>query len=174
MNSVITFFTRFLNSRWFWLLIFAIAVLGEASALYYQHVLGYGPCMVCIQIRIWLLGILIVSGLMLVLPLNKITTAIANLSAAGLALGMLERSWFILGTERGFSFGSCSFNLGLPEWFALDVWFPALFEVVELCGLTPVLVFNITMAEALVANSAGFILAFVAAFIAGFFNNKTA
>ena len=44
------------------------------------------------------------------------------------AVGLLERSWMLFGTERGLVYGSCDFNLGLPGWFALDQWIPPLFE----------------------------------------------
>ncbi len=41
----------------------------------------------------------------------------------------------------------------LPNWFALDKWWPTVFEVMEPCGYTPELLFGITMAEALVVFS---------------------
>lgn len=172
LTSIRSAILSFLNSRWFWLSILLISLLGEACALFYQHVLGYGPCMVCIQIRLWLLLIIFLSLIILCLPQTRLANIIGSLAGIGLTAGMLERSWFILGTERGFSFGSCSFNLGLPEWLALDKWFPPLFEVVELCGLTPVLVFNITMAEALVVNAVGFLIAFIARLFSAFFTQE--
>jgi disulfide bond formation protein DsbB len=67
--------------------------------------------------------------------------------------GMLERSWQLLGTERGWIFGSCNMDAGLPAWFALDRWFPAVFEVKDACGYTPELLFGVTMAEALLLFS---------------------
>ena len=56
----------------------------------------------------------------------------------------------MLGTERGTVFGECSMELGLPAWFALDKWFPLVFEVQASCGYTPELWSGFTMAEALV------------------------
>ena len=67
-----------------------------------------------------------------------------------LSIGLLERAWMLLGIERGTVEGSCSFDSGLPAWFALDQWFPAIFKVWEACGYTPELLFGITMAESLV------------------------
>ena len=49
---------------------------------------------------------------------------------------------------------ACSMDAGLPVWFALDKWLPALFQVQASCGRTPVLAANVTMAEALMAVSA--------------------
>ena len=74
------------------------------------------------------------------------------------AAGLLERSYQLLGTERGFAVGDCGFDLGLPAWFSPDRWFPAMFEVQTSCGYTPELLFGVTMAEALIVLSALFVL----------------
>jgi len=69
-------------------------------------------------------------------------------------LGMLDRSWLLLGVERGTIFGSCDMDLGLPWWLAVDKWAPFIFEVKTACGYTPELFLGITMAEALLVFSA--------------------
>jgi len=56
---------------------------------------------------------------------------------------------------------------GLPAWFSPDQWWPTLFEIWEPCGYTPVLLFGITMAEALVAFSALMLLFTLALLVAG-------
>ena len=66
-----------------------------------------------------------------------------------LMIGLLERSYQLLGVERGFIMGDCSMNSGLPAWFALDKWLPSVFKVWEPCGYTPEILFGVTMAEAL-------------------------
>jgi disulfide bond formation protein DsbB len=73
--------------------------------------------------------------------------------------GLLERSYQLLGTERGWIFGSCDFDLGLPSWLALQEWLPSFFKVWESCGYTPELLFGITMAEALLVMSTLLMLA---------------
>jgi disulfide bond formation protein DsbB len=37
----------------------------------------------------------------------------------------------------------------MPDWFAVDQWFPSLFEVRNLCSYTPDMLFGISMAEGL-------------------------
>lgn len=74
------------------------------------------------------------------------------------AIGLTERSYMLLGTERGFVFGDCGFTLGLPAWLAVEQWLPWLYRVESSCGYTPELVLGITMAEALMAMSAGLLL----------------
>jgi disulfide bond formation protein DsbB len=73
----------------------------------------------------------------------------AHLVITGLMFGLLDTSWQLLQTERGNIMGSCSFDLGMPAWFAIDKWLPAVFEVRASCAETPELLFGITMAEAL-------------------------
>ncbi len=40
-------------------------------------------------------------------------------------------------------------NAGLPVWFDLESWFPAIFKVRDACGYTPYIAFKISMAEIL-------------------------
>jgi disulfide bond formation protein DsbB len=41
----------------------------------------------------------------------------------------------------------------MPAWFALDKWLPSVFEVQTACGYTPIVLFEISMAEALLVIS---------------------
>jgi disulfide bond formation protein DsbB len=69
-------------------------------------------------------------------------------------IGFVERSWQTLAIERGWIFGDCNMDAGLPHWFQLDQWFPLVFEVKVACGYTPFMLFNISMAEILMVISA--------------------
>jgi disulfide bond formation protein DsbB len=155
------------HSRWYWL---ALAVLGLSFisvALYYQYVLEEQPCVLCIQVRILMLCMTIVAFNAFILQ-NRWASRIAHIATVVIAATMLERSYQLLGTERGFVFGDCGFDLGLPSWLPLDTWFPELFRVEASCGYTPELVFGITMAEALIVFSAVFVLVSLALTIASF------
>lgn len=80
------------------------------------------------------------------------------------AAGFTYTSYQLLGTERGFIAGACNFDLGLPDWFAVEQWIPWLFRVETSCGYTPEVAFGITMAEALmVVSVAMFIVSIVVA-----------
>jgi len=89
---------------------------------------------------------------------NRWINHIAHILTVVIAVGLLDRSYQLLGTERGFVFGDCGFDLGLPSWLPLDTWFPELFRVHSSCGYTPELIFGITMAEALIVFSVTFLL----------------
>lgn len=127
----------------------------DSVALYYQYALNQYPCVLCIHVRLWVLAFLAIGIIGLIVRRSRPGLIAANALSLVAAVGLAERSWQLLATERGWSTNlSCGMDAGLPSWFALDHWFPALFGVQASCGYTPVLAFNVTMAEALVAISA--------------------
>ena len=154
------------NSRLYWL---ALAVTGfsmEAVALFYQYVLDEMPCVLCIHVRLWVMALVIAALLVLLLHRLRFMPVLGHLLTVVIAAGLLERSYQLLGTERGFVDGECGFSLGLPAWFTPDTWFPAVFQVETSCGYTPELPFGVTMAEALMVVSAIFVLVSVAMTVA--------
>ena len=155
------------HSRWYWLALVALGLSFIFVALYYQYELEQAPCVLCIQVRILMFCLIFVAFNAFILH-NRWSGLIAHVLTVVIAASLLERSYQLLGTERGFVFGDCGFDLGLPSWLALDSWFPALFRVEASCGYTPELVFGITMAEALIVFSAAFVLISLALTIASF------
>ena len=134
----------------------AMLILGGgmfAAALYWQYSLGEDPCQVCIHARLWVVAIALIGAIMLLMPSNT------GIGLVGLALllvssiGLGERSYYLYEIENFRGDGSCQFALGMPDWFAVDRWFPALFEVRNICSYTPEIAFSISMAEALFAIS---------------------
>jgi disulfide bond formation protein DsbB len=141
------------RSGGYWLALLVTGLSMEGVALLYQYQWDYAPCVLCIHVRIWVLGMMVIAAL--ALWLRRYPHWVVGLHGlmALLMAGLLERSWQLLATERGWNFGSCNMDAGLPDWFALDRWFPAVFEVKEACGYTPELLFGITMAEGLLVFS---------------------
>ena len=43
----------------------------------------------------------------------------------------------------------------MPDWFAVDRWFPSLFEVRNLCSFTPEMLLGLSMAESLMLFAFG-------------------
>ncbi|MGH1429792.1 MAG: disulfide bond formation protein B [Neptuniibacter sp.] len=142
--------TKLSHSSWYWLALILMGVAMESVALFYQYGLDYGPCVLCIHVRIWVMAIILIAILGLSLNKYPIIRSLAYLGILVSAIGLLERSWKTLGVERGWIIEACSMDSGLPQWFALDKWFPHMFEPWEPCGYTPELLFGITMAEGLV------------------------
>ena len=157
----------FANSRTYWLPLLLLVITMEGVALLYQYQWDYAPCVLCIHVRIWLAGLGVVAVIGLIAGTQRILTPLLHLLSAVMMGGLLERSYQLLATERGWVFGSCSMDLGLPAWFAPDSWFPAVFQVQTTCGYTPELLFGITMAEALLAFSALLLLTSLILLLAG-------
>lgn len=141
------------SNKWYWIALLILGVSLEVSALFYQYVLDYPPCVLCIHVRIWVLGIIVISLLALKFYEKWLGLLTAQIMMMLLSIGLFERSYQLLGTERGFVYGECNMESGLPAWFALDSWFPSVFKIWAACGYTPELLFGVTMAEALIVMS---------------------
>lgn len=150
------------DSSWYWLALLLVGLSMEGVALLYQYLGDYEPCVLCIHVRIWLLGVMGVCVIALAARRYRYAAAAMHGLTALLMGGLLERSYQLLATERGWIFGSCDLDAGLPHWFALDRWFPAVLGVKTSCGYTPELLFGVTMAEALLLFSAAMIVVSVA------------
>ncbi len=150
--------SSFARSAWYWLSLIAIGVTSEGVALYYQYALDVRPCVLCIHVRIWMLCLIFIASLALLIRHSKKLLVVTHTLITLILAGLLNTSYQLLGTERGWVFGSCDFNLGLPEWLALEEWLPSLFKIWEACGYTPELLFGVTMAEALLVMSASLML----------------
>lgn len=137
------------QSKLYWVVLLGLGLISEAVALIYQYGLDYLPCVLCIHVRIWIMGFMLVAVAALVFQRYAYTSIISHVLNTSMMAGGLERSWYMMGIERGTVFGSCSMESGLPAWFQLDQWFPWMFKVWEACGYTPLLLFRISMAEAL-------------------------
>ena len=141
------------NHNFYWIGLIILGLSMEAVALYYQYVLDEWPCVLCIHIRIWIAGFILLAMLALIIKRSSKVLVGLHLLNTLMMAGFVERSWQTLGVERGWIFGDCDMNSGLPDWFALDRWFPALFEVQTSCGYTPLIALNISMAEILMTAS---------------------
>ena len=144
---------RLARGRAWWGFLLLLGLGLEGVALYYQYRLDYGPCVLCIHVRLGVAVWMLLAVLGLLLPDRALVRGLLHgLNTLVMAV-LVERSWRLLGVERGFIEGSCEMDAGLPDWLALDRWWPQLFEPWEPCGYTPELLFGITMAEALLVMS---------------------
>lgn len=147
--SIAAFFT----SKGYWAALALLGIFMEAVALYYQYVIGDPPCQVCIHTRIWVAAFTLLAIMMCVLPARTWLNVTGHVLAIVCMAGLWERCKFLWDVENRRGDGTCEIFLNFPDWFALDAWFPAMFEVKTLCGFTPMMPFGITMAEMLVAAS---------------------
>lgn len=145
-------------SFWYWISLIIGGILSLSVALIYQYVFDEWPCVLCIHIRLWISLLVITAFLGLLLRKYQLPGIVSNFTTLLVAIGLTERSYMLLGTERGFVFGDCGFAVGLPAWFAVEQWVPWLYRVEASCGYTPVLIFGITMSEALIVMSVGLLI----------------
>lgn len=158
------------TQRRYWAALLLTGAALEGAALYYQYVLDEWPCVLCIHVRIWVVAFMLLAMVAIFCTNSIVTTRIAHFLNIVIMVGLFERSWRVLAVERGWIFGDCDMDLGMPAWFALDEWFPSLFEVQTACGYTPLIILDITMAESLVVISALMLLLSATVFVASWFN----
>jgi disulfide bond formation protein DsbB len=149
----------------YWVMLILVGLALEGGALYYQYVLGELPCVLCIHVRI-----AVIAFVLLALVAVFYTGSIAAMRFFHglnvlLMAWLVERSWQVLAVERGWVFGDCGLSLGMPGWFAPDKWLPSVFEVQTSCGYTPIIIFDITMAESLLVISITLLIISAALFV---------
>ena len=116
--------TSVFNSRRYWAWLALIGAAALAVALYYQYGVGDEPFQVCIHARLWVAALILICAVMCWLPLNRGTQLVGNLLVVVSGAGLGERAWYLYQLENGIGNGSCQFELGMPDWFAVDRWFP--------------------------------------------------
>ncbi len=168
MISLIKFLS---TSAWYWWIMILAGIGFESVALIYQYMLGYGPCPLCIHVRIGVAGFVLVSIVALLVN-HLVWWRISHLLNAVIMAWLSERAYMLLGTERGFVYTECGVDAGLPFWFPIDQWLPAVFGVLESCGYTPKLFFGISMAEALMVLFPAMLLISLVMFVVSFFDSS--
>ena len=148
-----SFLIELSRQRRYWLLLLMLGIALEGGALYYQYALDEWPCVLCIHVRILVITFVLLAALALGCTRSIAMMRLLHGVNSLVMLWLVERSWQVLAVERGWIFGDCDMDLGMPAWFALDKWLPAMFEVQTSCGYTPLILFDITMAEALLVIS---------------------
>lgn len=120
------------DSRLPWLVALFSALGLEAAALYFQYGLNLDPCVLCVYQRTAVMG-LALGGL-----IGTLAPHLGWLRLLGyMTLGASAGAGFKLALEHvevqaGKGLG-CDFLASYPDWFKLDVWFPALFEPTGYC-----------------------------------------
>ena len=113
-------------------------------ALFYQHVMGFEPCARCIEIRIIVALLFIVSTVATFV--NKLWLRRFTIAAIFLGYGAIfQRNWELFKYDLGLndtSSTACSFDPGIAGALGLDRVLPSFFEVRALCEGTPSIFFN--------------------------------
>jgi disulfide bond formation protein DsbB len=125
--AIIHGISRWAEQKSSWLVLFLSALSLVSAALYFQHVDGLKPCIMCIYQRVAVIGIML-AGLIPLLVNHGLTRLI------GFALWAVSAGWgWLLASEHieiifdDSFFASCEFVPNFPTWAPLHEWFPSVF-----------------------------------------------
>lgn len=118
------------------LLLSGCAFIGAViAAVLTQIYLDWQPCVLCVEIRAWMLG----TGLLLIAAAaagtgSRLRGLLALLGTC-CTFGAAWSGYHLLSIEQGWvqSF-SCSPFARFPSWLPLQVWVPAVFQPQAICG----------------------------------------
>jgi disulfide bond formation protein DsbB len=102
LNTIIHRFTNIAHSSWFWILTIIAGLALLVVALFYQYIFDELPCVLCIQIRLWISLLVVISIIAVFIHRYRLPNFIAHLCVFATAIALTERSYQLLGTERGF------------------------------------------------------------------------
>ncbi|PLV61704.1 disulfide bond formation protein DsbB [Erwinia sp. B116] len=167
---------RYLNrcsyGRGAWLLMAFTAFLLEIVALYFQHVMGLKPCVMCIYERCALFGVMgagIVGAVAPKTPLRWVAIAVWLYSAwEGVRLSW-EHTMIQLHPSP---FVTCDFAARFPSWLPLDKWLPSVFVASGDCAEKGWTFLTLSMPQWMVGIFAAYLLAGVLVLIAQAFRPK--
>jgi len=160
---------EFSKKRLFWYLVAGYFFLMEMIALFYQYVLEWYPCALCVQVRAWVWGA-VFAALATAFVHDRFWLRWAGLTLTGVFLGGgLYTSWYAWGVERGTVISSCSMGAGFPSFMPLDQWIPFLFGAQGACGQSPPMLF-LSMVESLLITIGLPLLVLLAVWVLNFKN----
>ncbi|MBU2979761.1 disulfide bond formation protein DsbB [Alteromonas sp. C1M14] len=125
---VIHWISRWAEQKSAWLLLFLSAFGLLATALYFQHVNGLEPCVMCIYQRTAVIGVML-SALLVLIFNHGITRMLGFLGwavSAGWGFLLAKEHYEIIHTNSFFS--SCEIVPNFPSFMPLYNWLPAVFE----------------------------------------------
>lgn len=117
------------------LLVSALAFVGAVvAAVLTQIFMDWQPCVLCVEIRAWMLGAGLLFTLAAMVPGGGVRRAVTALGTF-CAIGAAWSGYHLLSIEQGWvqSF-SCSPFARFPSWLPLQTWWPTVFQPQAICG----------------------------------------
>lgn len=132
---MITFIRTISRQRPAWGLLAASAFAFELCGLFFQHIMGLHPCVMCVYERLAFIGILVAALLALLSPqrpwLRWSALLLWTYSAfRGLQLALKHVDYQLNPSP----FNTCSFFAEFPTWMPLDKWIPWMFNPTGDCS----------------------------------------
>lgn len=169
---MLTYLNRCSQGRGAWLLLALIAFALEMTALYFQHIMGLKPCVMCIYERCALFGVMGAGIVGAIAPRTPLRWA-ALLIWLYSAIEGLRLAWEHTDIQRHPNpFVTCDFAARFPAWLPLDKWLPGVFVATGDCAERNWSLFGFSMPEWLIAVFAVSLLAAIVVLMAQFFKPR--
>jgi disulfide bond formation protein DsbB len=169
----VSYLAVFSQSRLAWLILMLTAVGLEASALYFQYVMLLDPCVMCIYIRVAVLGVFIAGLCGLLAPKVWIVRFIGMLAWGVSAVWGFKLSFELNDMQVNPSpFSTCSFYPEFPSWMPLDTWLPSVFLPTGMCSEIPWTMFSVSMAQWMMLGFAVYAVALLVMIYPGLMHKK--
>lgn len=139
---------QFSHSRLSWGLLLFSAIGLELAALFFQYGMDLAPCVMCIYIRVAVLG-LILTGLVGILqPKVWFLRLVAIVSWGVSAVWGFKLAYELNQMQVNPSpFETCSFYPEFPSFMPLDTWLPSVFSPTGMCSDSPWSWLSVSMAQ---------------------------
>ena len=124
-------------------------VMMEGIALYYQYVLQFFPCALCVQVRAGVGGAIVSAGVSAYFKATFWIRFVGLSATIFFMSGALYTSWNAWGVENGTVISSCTIGAGFPTFMPLDQWIPFFFGADGPCGQSPEMWLGLSMVETL-------------------------
>ncbi len=156
----------FSQSRTAWMILFFSALGLELTALFFQYVMKLEPCVMCIYIRVAVLGIMM-AGLIGIIGYQYRLMRLIGLLAWGISAvwGVVLAQKLVDIQSNPSPFATCSFLPNFPTWMPLHQWLPSVFMPTGMCTDTPWQALGLTMAQWMVIGFALYLVALLIFFI---------
>ena len=137
------------QAAYFWLAGILYLLVMEIIALYYQYILQFYPCALCVQVRAWVVGAMLSSAISFYFRGSFWVRFFGLFLTIVFVSGAFYTSYYAWGVENGTVISTCSMGAGFPSFMPLDQWIPLFFGASGPCGQSPEMWFGLSMVETL-------------------------
>jgi len=158
---MLNFLNSLPESRKSWLCLAGTATAFEIVALYFQHVMGLVPCVMCIYQRTALLGV-VFAGLIGAIAPDKFAVRLAAYALWGYSAvkGLLLALEHVNIQVTQSPFFSCEFRPNFTHTIAVDEWLPFFFKAEGDCAAITWMFLGWSMSQWMIVIFSGFCASF--------------
>lgn len=171
-HSMLTYLNRCSQGRGAWLLLTLTALALLMAALWFQHMMGLKPCVMCIYERCALAGVMVAGVVGTIAPRTPLRWA-ALLIWLYSAWEGAHLSWeHTMMQLHPNPFVTCDFAASFPGWLPLDKWLPTVFVATGDCADRTWSLFSLSMPQWVVVIFATYLLVAALVLVAQFFRPR--